>query len=565
MRIKLFGFKNKLFSKIFLLISISVFIPIVFLGFMSYDKSRNQLEKVTSQLLQDNLQLNAIQINSFFKNVENEAEKMAASRELRILLGEDTPRSYGHEVEFINRMVDVVIQLKGTYELYVYPKNIAAYPNYWKLIKLSKIGPDSEYFQRAYQLQRKGIWIHVWDKEQHKPIVIYIRAIFTNNQKPLGIIALQIPDSIIREKLASPSSFKNYMFVMVDNQSRIISQPAAIAYMTTYIPDKSWYKAEMPLSEVDWKLIAAVPQKDISGNIDEIKTFTVWIVTGSLFLIFVFLTLIVRSFTIPLKNLVRQMAEVRKGRLIPYFLAKSREDEVGQLIYGYNQMIIGMLDLLHTTKEMESQKRHLELQTLNHQINPHFFYNTLDSIKWRAESIQEKKIAAMVTKLANLLRFSLNNGEEWTTVEREIEHARNYLDIEHLRSNWTFQVYVQIDPEILKKKVMKLMLQPLVENAVKHGVSHLSVGKGKIRLTAKRRGQDIIFIVEDNGPGIHPSLTLNPDETTDHLSPGGIGLSNVHKRLQLHFGKDYGLQIDSTLSAGFRVVVRHPLSHDYSD
>jgi two-component system sensor histidine kinase YesM len=337
MRIKLFAFKNKLFSKIFLLMSISVFVPVGLLGLLSYDKSKNQLESVTSQLLQDNLQLNAKQINSFFKNVENEAEKMVSSRELRNLLGGDTPSSHGQEVEFINRMVDVVIQLKGTYELYVFPKNIASYPNYWNLIKLSKIGPDSEYFQRAYQLQRKGIWIHIWDEQRHKPIFIYIRAIFTNNQKPLGIIALQIPDSIIREELASPSSFKNYMFVMVDDQDRIISQPSAVNYMKTYVPEESWYKAEMPLSEVSWKLIAAVPQKDVSGNIDEIKTFTVWIVTGSLCVITAFLLLIVRSFTTPLKNLVRQMAEVRKGRLIPYHLAKSREDEVGQLIYGYNQ------------------------------------------------------------------------------------------------------------------------------------------------------------------------------------------------------------------------------------
>jgi two-component system sensor histidine kinase YesM len=214
---------------------------------------------------------------------------------------------------------------------------------------------------------------------------------------------------------------------------------------------------------------------------------------------------------------------------------------------------------------MESEKRQLELQTLIHQINPHFFYNTLDSIKWRAESVQQNKIAEMVTKLANLLRFSLNNGEEWTTVEREIEHARNYLDIEHLRSNRTFQVYVQVDPDILKMKVMKLMLQPLVENAVKHGVSQLSDGKGKIRLTAKRKDQDIMFIVEDNGLGIHLPLTLNSNDTTDNVSPRGIGLSNVHKRLQLHFGNDYGLEIDSTQTAGFRVVVRHPLSHHFSD
>jgi two-component system sensor histidine kinase YesM len=560
MSIKVFTFKKSLFNKIFLLMSIAVFIPIGLLGLLSYSKSKNQLETVTSQLLQDNLQLNARQINSFLKNVEKEAEKIVASRELQSLLKEPPPSSYEQEVDFINRMVDVVIQLRGSYEMYVFPKQIEDYPNYRNLIRLSKIGPESEYFQRAYQLQRTGIWVHVWDNNLHKPVFIYVRAIFTNNLKPLGILALQIPDPMLREELASPSSFKNYMFLMVDADNNIISHPSANYYNEKYVPLKGWYRAEMPLDEAGWKLIAAVPQKDLAGSIDEIKKFTVWIVAASLLLIAVCLTFIVRSFTAPIKNIVLHMAGVRIGRLIPFDLPKRREDEVGQLVRGYNQMIAGMSELLQTTKEMESEKRRLELQTLNHQINPHFFYNTLDAIKWRAESVNENKIATMVTKLANLLRFSLNNGEEWTTVEREVEHAHNYLDIELLRSNRIFQVFIQVEPAIRKCKVIKLILQPLVENAVKHGISKLSEGKGKIRLTAKRKDNDIIFIVEDNGDGLGDQAAMNLDELPANGTPRGIGLSNVHKRLQLHFGSDYGLRIDSGQAAGFRVIVRHPIA-----
>ena len=540
--------------------AISVFIPVVLLGFLSYHKSKNQLESVTSQLLQDNLRLNAKQLNTFFRSVEKETEKMIASRELQNLLRSDPPKSYDEEVNFINRMVDVIIQLKGSYELYVFPKNIEDYPNYQKLIRLSKIQPGSEYLERAYQLQRQGIWVHVWDDDLHKPIFIYVRAIRSNNLQPLGVLAVQIPDYIFLEELESPSSFKNYMFLMVDNQNDIISHPSAGHYKEKYVPQKGWFKAETELSEGGWKLIAAVPQKDISGKIDQIKNFTLWIVAGGLLLIAIFLSLIARSLTLPIQKIVSHMDKVRQGNLSRFRLSQKREDEVGRLAHGYDQMIVGMSELLETTKKMESEKRQLELQTLNHQINPHFFYNTLDAIKWRAESIHEYKIATMVTKLANLLRFSLNNGEEWTTVEREIEHAKNYLDIELLRSNRSFQVFIQADPDIMKLKVIKLILQPIVENAVKHGVNKLSEGKGKIRLTAKRSDRDIVFIVEDNGPGLQDKQTFVLEKTSESGSHRGIGLSNVHKRLQLHFGSDYGIQVDTNQATGFRVMVRHPVA-----
>jgi two-component system sensor histidine kinase YesM len=553
-----FSFKSNLFSKIFILMSIAIFIPVFLLGFLSYNKSKSQLETVTSQLLMDNLQLNAQQINFFMKNVEKEASKMIASRELQNLLLEDSPTSYAQEVSFINRMVDVVIQLRGSYELYVFPKNIEDYSNYFNLIKLSKLGPNSDYFPRAYQLPNNGFWIHDWDDNLHKPVFIYIRAIFTNNLKPIGIMALQIPDFLIREELVPPSSFKNFMYLMVDDTNHIISHPSTSFHNQVYVPEQGWNIAEMSLSQAGWKLIAAVPQNDLSGNIDKIKIFTGWIVAGSLLLIAIFLTLIVRSLTLPIRNIVRHMSGVRLGRLTPFHLARSREDEVGQLARGYNQTVLEMADLLHTTREMESEKRQLELQTLYHQINPHFFYNTLDAIKWRAEAAQEIKIAAMVTKLANLLRFSLNNGEEWTTVEREVEHAQTYLDIETLRSNGTFQVFIQIEPEAMKLKVIKLILQPMVENAIKHGVNKLPAGKGKIRLTVKRKDRDIILIVEDNGPGMQESTAVKTNEIAEGGTTGGIGLSNVQKRLQLHFGQEYGLRIETDQASGFRVIVRHP-------
>lgn len=155
----------------------------------------------------------------------------------------------------------------------------------------------------------------------------------------------------------------------------------------------------------------------------------------------------------------------------------------------------------------------------------------------------------------------MNNGDEWTTVEREIDHARTYLDIELLRSNRSFQVYFQVDPKITKLKMIKLVLQPIMENAVKHGINKLPEGIGKIRMTAKLQDEDLVFVIEDNGPGLSEGLRLNlEDRRANGEESGGIGLRNVHKRMQLHFGHEYGIQIDPEPNSGFRLTVRHPIA-----
>ncbi len=558
MRQRLFSNSNTLFKKMFVLMSLSVFIPVALLGFLSYNRSKEQLESVSSQFLEDNLQLNAKQINNFFLNVERESEKMISSLELQKLLRKEPPASYKDEVDFIKRLTGVVTQLKGTYETYVLPMDITSYPNYAKLINFNKL--EFRHFERAAEQQGKGVWFHDWDDTANKSNFLYVRAIRSSYYyEALGVIVIQIPDSLLREELAFPSSFRNYTLTMVDDMNLIISHPSSKQYGKAFTPDKGWASAGTVLQEEGWTLFATIPQRELTGHLDQIKNFTSWIVLGSLFAITLLLVLIVRKFTVPIKQLVSHMVKLRSGILTHFAYNPAQKDEIGQLVRGYNQMITGMSDLLETTKGMEAEKRQLELQTLNHQINPHFFYNTLDSIKWKAESAGEQHIAAMVTKLANLLRFSLNSGEEWTIAEREIDHARTYLDIELLRGNRSFQVFFQIDPTITKLKMIKLILQPIMENAVKHGINRLPEGTGKIRMTAKQQDGDLVFVIEDNGPGLPESYTLNLNERQPSSSEGGIGLRNVHKRLQLHFGQEYGIQIDASRSAGFRLIIRHPI------
>ncbi|HUC94082.1 MAG TPA: histidine kinase [Paenibacillus sp.] len=546
---------NTLFNKMLLIMTLSMLIPIAVLGILSFEKSKQQIESITSQFLQDNLGQNAMQVRKILVSVEEESRRLAVSADIRNYLTTYYATDAANRVPFSVVEARLPIKLTSAYRMDVLPKDSESYSRLHYLI---------------YASGDKGVWIHEWDRDMASPVFKYAAVVRDSDYNTIGILVLEIPEYLVRGGLVFPSSFKNYKVMLADSGNYIISHSDTSFYnkkyyYEVYFPTEEWSRGEIQLNRDGWKLIAAVPRDELTGTIYQIKDFTVWIVIISMIVVTLLLAILVRTFTIPIKNMVLHMNEVKRGLLNPFARYQERRDETGQLVRGYNQMVSGMLALLDKTKAMESDKRQLELQTLNHQINPHFFYNTLDAIKWRAEHSNETTIAAMVTKLASLLRFSLNNGEEWTTVEREIEHARNYLDIELLRSNRSFQVFSQIAPDIRKRKIIKLILQPIMENAVKHGISKLPEGKGKIKLTAKRDGNEIVFVIEDNGPGYQGGPLLNLGNPPEKDGTGGIGLVNVHKRLQLHFGHKFGLLVHPNPNTGFRVEIRHPLIEELQD
>lgn len=554
-----------LYRKMILLMCLSVLLPLGALGYLSYEQSKRQIGFVTTQFLEDNLRVNAKAVDDFLQGVERQSESIIGSGELQSFLRQPEPSAYTEELTFINRMNALIARLKGPYELYIRPKSLKAYPNYRNLMGLSRIDPESAYFEEALTRNGQGKWVHLWDERIRQPVHLYVRAIRSlDDFEPIGILAIRVPEYLVRTELIPPSSFKNYRFIMVDEKDRIVSQPYEGTYLAPYRPIEGWSSAQIGLQD-GGRLIAMLPERDLTGNIGRIKSFTIGTVIASFLVIALFAAIVIRNFTLPIMQLVKHMKQVRKGLLEPFRAQRTRDDEIGQLVNGYNRMTQDMSDLLDTTKQMESDKRQLEMQSLIHQINPHFFYNTLDSIKWSAERADVPDIAMMVTKLANLLRFSLNNGEEWTTVGREIEHARSYMEIELLRSKRSFQFFVQADPDVLGLRLIKLILQPLVENAVKHGMNRMPEGKGKIRLTARRSGAALVFVVEDNGPGLgqRQAIAAEVDANEKERRTGGfghgIGLSNVHKRIQLHFGEPYGIEIEAGRTEGFRIAIRVPV------
>lgn len=240
-------------------------------------------------------------------------------------------------------------------------------------------------------------------------------------------------------------------------------------------------------------------------------------------------------------------------------------DEITELGLSFNIMIGKIRQLLDAKmKEQESLKK-AEMKALQAQINPHFLYNTLDTILWMAQDQKTDKVIEIVQALSNFFRIGLSKGQDWIPIEQEIEHVRCYLAIQKMRYHDILNYQFEIDPEILSGTILKLTLQPLVENAIYHGIKGKRNG-GTITLRAYQAEKDQVLLeIIDDGVGLTPYRLGKIQEalkngTSDiSFSETGFGLENVHRRIQLYYGEQYGLTIESTYREGTRVVVKIPL------
>ncbi len=235
-------------------------------------------------------------------------------------------------------------------------------------------------------------------------------------------------------------------------------------------------------------------------------------------------------------------------------------DEIESLSHSFNDMAEKMQALIQKTKEDEQRMRWLDLRLLQEQINPHFLYNTLDTIVWLIEGNQEEKAVEMVVALSDFFRLVLSKGRELISLKEEKEHISSYLEIQGVRYRDILEYEIQIDPLLYDYQILKLTLQPLVENALYHGIKYKRA-KGYILITGKKKGDDLRLAVSDNGVGMSPAELeqLRRDiERPCGEADKGFGLANVNERIHIHFGAEYGMKIQSEKGTGTKVELTIP-------
>ena len=268
----------------------------------------------------------------------------------------------------------------------------------------------------------------------------------------------------------------------------------------------------------------------------------------------------------PLRELRHAMVRAGGGDLNANVHVR-RKDEIALLARTYNRMLADTKEYIRENERNQRRQKELELKTLQYQINPHFLYNTLDSIYMMARRSGNGEIEDMVTSLSTLFRLSLAHGQDFVTLEHEIRYITCYLQIQRIRFPLDFTWHTTIPDELRHCRVMKFLLQPLVENSLNHGLRN-KPGGGQICVSARREGDELILVVADDGMGmteeqLHALLELiNRTDMEENRDPfaGGVGVRNVHQRLLLSYG--HGLEIESDWEEGTTVTIRIPFQND---
>lgn len=308
-----------------------------------------------------------------------------------------------------------------------------------------------------------------------------------------------------------------------------------------------------------WKVIGVTPKNVVSLNSIKTRLFIVFLITLILSVLAVINSYISSRITNPIKELEKSVGMLEEGNLeTPVLIGGSYEiQHLGNSIKNMAKQIRVLMDDIVLEHEA---KRKQEFDTLQSQINPHFLYNTLDIIVWMIENEQKNEAVKAVTALARFFRISLSKGKSTITVQDELEHVRNYLMIQHMRFKNKFSYEIHVEEECLELTSLKLMLQPLVENAIYHGMEFMD-GEGEIILDVFCRGEELYFTVKDNGLGMTEeqveSLFTGQAHSTSKKG-SGIGVKNVNERIKLYFGEAYGLIINSEPDEGTTITIHLP-------
>ena len=307
-----------------------------------------------------------------------------------------------------------------------------------------------------------------------------------------------------------------------------------------------------------WTVVDCVRVEELLRKSNKAQSLYVLVAMGLMIVALFFSRFISRSITQPIQQLCDSMARVQEGDFSVSDVVVDSKNEIGSLTKSFNVMTHRIQDLMEQNIREQEAKRKSELKALQSQINPHFLYNTLDSIIWMAEGKKNEEVVLMTASLARLLRQSISNEDEVVSIGQEVEYARGYLTIQKMRYKDKMEFQIDVAPSILHIPLIKLVLQPVIENAIYHGLKYKE-SKGLLMVKGFRKNGNAVLQVIDNGVGMD-------QETLDHIyekhkvnyQSNGVGVYNVQKRLQLYYGSEYGITYESEKGVGTTATITIP-------
>ncbi|MCM3698249.1 sensor histidine kinase [Paenibacillus macerans] len=575
------------------------FLPILVLsvamtGWFSYLSVAGKLQQTTYYSLSDLVQQTSLFLDDKFATVFEQLVSIEDHPSFRsILAGE----GQGYE----QRRYDDIIGLHDRFEeiyhtffqmidsIYVGFNNGRSF-NLQKEFVPRRVSADLADWVGEYQQAERGYyWLNshqdgVFDTVESRKVLSNFKIIGTPSSEVSGLILINLRESYFRDIMENVKISPSGTLALISPDGTLFSKPLderyevaeeTIAKLRSLAGERGSLTARslkgekltiaydtLPLNQ--WVLAAIVPERDILAGVHSIKYISFGITLIVLLVFVVVAAWVARKLTDPIRYLSKQVRRFEQGNLQVNFQLNER-NEIGVLANGLASLSETVGQLLQEVRDKERQKRRIELHALQAQIQPHFLYNTLCSIKHLIDLREKEKASEMVAALTRFFRIGISKGKEVIPIGEEIEHVRSYLQILHLRYSKDFEFRIDVADELLTLSIPKLTLQPLVENAIYHGIK-TKRGRGIISITGRRMGDKAILEVYDNGSGIAPDKlvrlagSIRADRIDEAEEPITYGLRNCHRRLALHFGAPYGLNLESVHGEYTRVTVELPFT-----
>ncbi len=393
-----------------------------------------------------------------------------------------------------------------------------------------------------------------------------------------GILLVDMNYSAIEQMFSRVNEGGTGYVYLIDSEGEIIYHPKQKAIYTglveennlaaanyddgNYIENFNGNKRSIIVKTVGytgWKIVSVVPMKDLAAPFNQLRAYMMIIITVTIFLIVFGNIFISKIVTDPIRRLEESLNYIDDGKFDEEKIYIGGSHEIRHLGRTIKSLVAQMHKLMEERVKEQKEKRKSELNALQAQINPHFLYNTLDSVIWMIEAEKYPEAISMIKSLASLFRISLSKGNNIITIKDEITHARNYLAIQKVRYKNRFEANIDIDPAIENCITIKLIIQPLIENAIYHAVGEME-DDGQIDIKGYEKDGDVYIEVIDNGMGIPQDVLDNllKEKSESHGKGSGIGLWNINQRINLYFKEDYGLSLYSELDEGTKAVIRLP-------
>ncbi|WP_217593967.1 sensor histidine kinase [Cohnella sp. GbtcB17] len=546
-------------------------IPILFLGTYSYNQSKHFLNDQAMDDFRGSAGIFAESIRANMDRYETMASLVLYNDIIQKILSKrylDLFNLYDDLTEFLNPYLNMLLNLnKDTLQLTIYTKNDM--PEYGDYINRIERIEDMPWYA-ALQDGNRPQWFH-------DPNQLFLASRFPK-LRPAGNTY----------KAARSASDENVLYIRVNNRNLFASLPDAMKDQWVFLVDAAGATVyanqnmdeqmtrtlagivdrpeghlkiggtdmiliKQPVPATDWLLYCLVPYRNLAQHSGSIVRATLIVAGLCLLILIVIIAVFAKSMIRQIYKLNNWMRRVEEGEL-ELRIKSTSKDEIGELTRRFGNMLQRINELINEGYKNKIKQKEAELSALKSQITPHFLYNTLSFINWKAVKSDDLELSRMVTSLSKFYRTALNRGDNMISVRDEIENMKSYVDIVLMTSGHRFDVMYDLDETGYDYGTINLILQPLVENAVKHGINKKTDGKGLLEIKL-REGEDTIeFSVRDNGPGIEPHLL------SELLTKptAGYGLKNVDERIKLMFGAEFGLLIESEVGRGTRMRVVIP-------